>query len=67
MTQQTIKRPTLVVTRFPVSELRLLCRILFERVGQANSSGAYQGPLYFTYEDEVLAERRRRFAEVEPE
>ena len=49
------------------TKLSPLARILFERIGQANASGAYQGPLYFSYEGEVLAERRRRLAEEEPE
>ena len=49
------------------TKLSPLARILFERIGQANASGAYQGPLYFSYEDEILSERRRRLAEEESE
>lgn len=39
-----------------------LVRLLFERDGNSNASGAYQGPQYFTFEDEILAERRRRIS-----
>jgi hypothetical protein len=49
------------------TKLSPLARILFERIGQSNTSGAYQGPLYFSYQDEILSERRRRLAEDEPE
>ena len=47
------------------TKLSPLARLLFERIGQANASGAYQGPAYFSYEDEILSERRRRLAEEE--
>lgn len=49
------------------TKLSPLTRILFERIGQANASGAYQGPLYFSYEDEILSDRRRRLGEEEPD
>jgi hypothetical protein len=48
-------------------KLSPLARILFERIGQGNTSGAYAGPQYFSYEDEILSERRRRLESDEPE
>jgi hypothetical protein len=42
-----------------VLKLSPLTRLIFERLGTANSSGAYQGPHYFSYEEEILSERRR--------
>jgi len=48
-------------------KLSPLARRLFERLGQANASGAYQGPLYFSYQDEILSERRRRLTEEQPD
>ena len=48
-------------------KLSPLARVLFERIGQANASGAYQGPLYFSYQDEILTDRRRRLSGEEPE
>ncbi len=43
-----------------VTKLSPLVRTLFERLGGISTSGAYQGPRYFTFEDEILADRRRR-------
>lgn len=42
-----------------IMKLSPLTRLIFERLGTANSSGAYAGPQYFSYEEEILSERRR--------
>ncbi len=47
------------------TKLSPLVRLLLERMGEANQSGAYAGPRYFTFEDEILADRRRRLTEPE--
>lgn len=65
--QATVVSETEVEFEGQRTNLSPLARILFERIGQANASGAYQGPLYFTYQDEILSERRRRLAEEQPE
>lgn len=33
-----------------------LVRLLYERQGKSNASGAYQGPAYFTYKEKILTE-----------
>lgn len=49
-----------------VIRLSPLTRLIFQRLGTVNSSGAYAGPDYFTFEDEILSDRRRRIgSEVE--
>jgi hypothetical protein len=48
-------------------KLSPLARILFERIGSVNNSGAYAGPHYFTFEDEILSDRRRRLATQDSE
>lgn len=48
-------------------KLSPLARLLFERIGAVNSSGAYAGPQYFTFEDEILSDRRRRLATQDSE
>ncbi len=47
---------------FEGSVIRLspLTRLIFERQGTVNASGAYAGPDYFTFQDEILSDRRRR-------
>jgi hypothetical protein len=42
-----------------ILKLSPLTRLIFERLGASNSSGAYAGPQYFSYEEEILSERRR--------
>lgn len=44
------------------TKLSPLTRLIFERMGTMNSSGAYAGPHYFTFEDELLSERRKRLS-----
>lgn len=48
-------------------KLSPLTRLIFERQGSVNASGAYAGPDYFTYEDEILSDRRRRLAAANAE
>jgi hypothetical protein len=43
-----------------VMRLSPLTRLIFERQGTVNASGAYAGPDYFTFQDEILSDRRRR-------
>lgn len=43
-----------------IVRLSPLTRLIFERQGNVNASGAYAGPHYFTYQDEILSDRRRR-------
>ena len=43
-------------------KLSPLARLLFERIEAVNSSGSYAGPHYFTFEDEILSDRRRRLS-----
>jgi hypothetical protein len=45
-----------------ILKLSPLTRLIFERLGASNSSGAYAGPQYFSYEEEILSERRRLFS-----
>jgi hypothetical protein len=45
-----------------IMKLSPLTRLIFERLGTVNASGAYAGPDYFTYEDEILSDRRRRIS-----
>jgi hypothetical protein len=45
-----------------ITKLSPLTRMIFERQGTVNASGAYAGPDYFTYEDEILSDRRRRIS-----
>lgn len=47
------------------TKLSPLTRQIFERLGTMNSSGAYAGPHYFTFEDELLSERRKRLSSVD--
>lgn len=46
-----------------VYSLSGLTRELMTRRGELNTSGAYQGAMYFEYEGELLADRRKRFEE----
>ena len=41
-------------------KLSPLTKLLFERRGALSESGVYAGPDYFTFEDEILSDRRRR-------
>lgn len=50
-----------------IMKLSSLARLLFERMGSGNSSGSYAGPRYFTFQDEILSERRRRLEASELE
>jgi hypothetical protein len=45
-----------------ILKLSPLTRLIFERLGASNSSGVYAGPQYFSYEEEILSERRRLFS-----
>ena len=56
----TVVSDTEVEFEETITKLSPLTRLLFERQGAGNASGAYQGPLYFTFEDELLSDRRRR-------
>jgi hypothetical protein len=47
------------------TKLSPLVKTILERLGGSNQSGAYHGPKFFTYEDEILADRRRRLSESE--
>ena len=49
------------------TKLSPLVRTLLQRAGEANQSGSYQGPKFFTFEDEILSDRRRRLIEFEDE
>lgn len=60
--QATVVSETEVEFEGSVTKLSPLTRVIFERLGAANSSGAYAGPQYFSFEDEILADRRRRLA-----
>jgi hypothetical protein len=46
-----------------VIRLSPLTRLIFERKNEVNASGAYAGPDWFTFEDEILSDRRRRIEE----
>jgi hypothetical protein len=37
------------------------------RIGAGNASGAYAGPQYFTFEEELLSDRRRRLSVADHE
>lgn len=43
-----------------ITKLSPLTRLIFERQGTVSASGSYAGPDYFTFEDEILSDRRRR-------
>ena len=47
------------------TKLSPLVKTILERLDASNQSGAYHGPKFFTYEDEILADRRRRLSESE--
>jgi T5orf172 domain len=49
-----------VVFEDQVTKLSPLAKIIFDRLGIGNASGVYAGPDHFTYEDEILSDRRRR-------
>lgn len=44
------------------TKLSPLTRSIFESLGNVTASGSYAGPDYFTFEDEILSDRRRRLA-----
>jgi hypothetical protein len=50
-----------------VMRLSPLTRIIFENKGEVNASGAYAGPDWFTFENEILSDRRRRIQQESSE
>jgi hypothetical protein len=65
--QVTVVSDTEVEFEGLVTKLSPLTRTLFERMGNVSASGAYAGPDYFVFNDEILSDRRRRLLSVETE
>lgn len=61
----TVVSDTEVEFEGETTKLSPLVRLLFDRLGGSNRSGAYHGPKYFTFEDEILTDRRRRLSETD--
>jgi hypothetical protein len=63
----TVVSDTEVEFEGELTKLSPLTRELMNRIGAGNASGAYAGPQYFTFEEELLSDRRRRVSVADPE